>query len=669
MAIEAPVNGVGTTIASPYITSTTQSTCVLTSNTGFPNSQYRVLLSDGTNYEIALVASLSGSTVTFGARAVEPYNGVQTAYTFGSGSTIKVMPTVGSIRSLILEEIFKTTRQPIAQPSGLLQVMPPSNSLSLPGTTWTKVTTQASSAPSCISVMRDGNLWFGDAHSGLGVGKVTPAGVVTNYAMTSAQITNLIAGSDGNMWASDGTTGAGVWKVTYAGVPTQYTIAGAVCHDICMGPDGFAYACDSTSGNGLWKITLSTGAATQINTGFTGAVLSQLCVGSDNNIWAVASGAPGGLYRYNPITGNVTYFGLSSTTLVNITTGPDGYLWANGNNVNTMYVIDPLTGVIIKTITLTASSTPNRATPGPDGRMWVAMYFASGGAGMIAIDVQTYAQTLYQNASIFDGVGICVGPDNQMWVTDYNFGTGTGAIYNTPFVEGGPMLATLFEPTGLTGATTVTRYVGGTTGGPPTTGTYALGDWVVDTSGNFWVCTTAGSPGTWAAITEVGIGTPATATQQAATMTASSANIVSGSLFRLATGEISTLTRFRFEIGIAKTAAGVATWKADVKFGTAGTTADATIATFTSGTNTAAADQATLVIVVNVLTTGATATANCLAFYQNQLTSVTGLGSLPGVPGTTATFNSTAAQPYLHVDITPGASAVMNAWCSAERLA
>jgi len=52
---------------------------------------------------------------------------------------------------------------------------------------------------------------------------------------------------------------------------------------------------------------------------------------------------------------------------------------------------------------------------------------------------------------------------------------------------------------GLTGATTTSRYVGAVSGVAPTTGTFAVGDWVVDTTNlTFWICTVAGSPGTWA---------------------------------------------------------------------------------------------------------------------------------------------------------------------------
>lgn len=54
-----------------------------------------------------------------------------------------------------------------------------------------------------------------------------------------------------------------------------------------------------------------------------------------------------------------------------------------------------------------------------------------------------------------------------------------------------------YAPTGLTGATTATRYVGGTVTGAPTTGTFAVGDFVVTQAGGIWICTVAGTPGTW----------------------------------------------------------------------------------------------------------------------------------------------------------------------------
>ena len=52
--------------------------------------------------------------------------------------------------------------------------------------------------------------------------------------------------------------------------------------------------------------------------------------------------------------------------------------------------------------------------------------------------------------------------------------------------------------TGLIGAQAGTRMAGATNGGAPTTGTFAIGDMVVDrTKGRLWMCSAAGTPGTW----------------------------------------------------------------------------------------------------------------------------------------------------------------------------
>ena len=55
-------------------------------------------------------------------------------------------------------------------------------------------------------------------------------------------------------------------------------------------------------------------------------------------------------------------------------------------------------------------------------------------------------------------------------------------------------------PTGLTGATAASRYVGGTASGAPASGTFAIGDFVIDRTGKIYICTVAGTPGTWSAV-------------------------------------------------------------------------------------------------------------------------------------------------------------------------
>ena len=68
------------------------------------------------------------------------------------------------------------------------------------------------------------------------------------------------------------------------------------------------------------------------------------------------------------------------------------------------------------------------------------------------------------------------------------------------------------RPMGLVGAMVPTRYVGGALGGPPTAGTYQVGDFSIDPLGSEFVCTVAGTPGTW-----VEVGGHNTGTQDVAT--------------------------------------------------------------------------------------------------------------------------------------------------------
>lgn len=75
---------------------------------------------------------------------------------------------------------------------------------------------------------------------------------------------------------------------------------------------------------------------------------------------------------------------------------------------------------------------------------------------------------------------------------------GLGLIADSTATDGWSAKDILGMPKGLTGAVAATRYVGGTAGGAPTTGAFLVGDFVVDrNTGETWVCTVAGSPGTW----------------------------------------------------------------------------------------------------------------------------------------------------------------------------
>lgn len=64
---------------------------------------------------------------------------------------------------------------------------------------------------------------------------------------------------------------------------------------------------------------------------------------------------------------------------------------------------------------------------------------------------------------------------------------------------------------GISGSVAASRYVGATSSGAPTTGPHILGDWSVDQTGAIWICTSAGTPGTFV---QVGAGGTATVSIQ-----------------------------------------------------------------------------------------------------------------------------------------------------------
>ena len=74
---------------------------------------------------------------------------------------------------------------------------------------------------------------------------------------------------------------------------------------------------------------------------------------------------------------------------------------------------------------------------------------------------------------------------------------GTTAVWSNAPTVSGESTASDFKSTGLTGATSGARFVGATTSGAPASGTFVAGDFVVDLTGKMWVCTVAGTPGTW----------------------------------------------------------------------------------------------------------------------------------------------------------------------------
>jgi hypothetical protein len=153
-------------------------------------------------------------------------------------------------------------------------------------------------------------------------------------------------------------------------------------------------------------------------------------------------------------------------------------------------------------------------------------------------------------------------------------------------------------------------------------------------------------------------------------LTASAANLIVGTSIALPTNGLRIGSRFRWDASIRKTTASNTAWSILIKYGTANTTSDGTIATWTSAsTVTGIVDYAKFTVEMEVLTLGASATAKFICMYTNSATASSGLGVMNPIPTSTATFNSTLTAPFLHLNITPGSLAVYTAVGAAEILA
>lgn len=132
---------------------------------------------------------------------------------------------------------------------------------------------------------------------------------------------------------------------------------------------------------------------------------------------------------------------------------------------------------------------------------------------------KTEIQVRRDTAANWTSANPILGAGEPGWESDTDklkFGDGSTAWNSLAYFGGAGSVTSVFgrtgavvagaadylavESGGLSGATSATRYVGGTASGHPVSGTFATGDFVIDQSGSLWICITAGTPGTWVAL-------------------------------------------------------------------------------------------------------------------------------------------------------------------------
>ena len=238
----------------------------------------------------------------------------------------------------------------------------------------------------------DGDLWFTDIGGNLvgtsAIGKVTPAGVITEYTAglkfcgglpgvagtTAPGPEYLAAGAGGkNIWFTD-TGSPAIGKVTPSGAITEYCtsqnadspaeIADAP-FSITVGPNGDAWFTEA--GQAIGKITPG-GEITRYRPGLNrGSRPDAITLGNDGNFWFTDEGDPGAIGKVTP-TGNIHEYrsGLHPRSSPGgIVPGPGG-MWFTDQNQAAIGLITP-SGAIHE---YGVSGSPSSIARGAGDTMW-----------------------------------------------------------------------------------------------------------------------------------------------------------------------------------------------------------------------------------------------------------------------------------------------------------
>ncbi|HXI42437.1 MAG TPA: hypothetical protein VNH83_20810 [Bryobacteraceae bacterium] len=190
--------------------------------------------------------------------------------------------------------------------------------------------TQYSLEPCCIYPQEittgpDGALWFTDLQCcGPGkIGRITTAGVITEFPTLLSQPSGITNGPDGAVWFTESNNRIG--RITTAGAVTEYPLSTATTlGGITAGPDGALWFTETTAGK-IGRIT-------------TGGVITEFALAPSSNP-------------------------------VGITVGPDHALWFTEPNANKIARITT-TGFVTEYVVPTIAGGPTGISRGPDGGLW-----------------------------------------------------------------------------------------------------------------------------------------------------------------------------------------------------------------------------------------------------------------------------------------------------------
>jgi virginiamycin B lyase len=273
--------------------------------------------------------------------------------------------------------------------------------------------------PDLMSPGPDGNVWFVEGDLGSGIGtlvKITPAGQITQVP-TPLPVFDFVFGPDGNIWFSghdyigEMTQQGGLlhdYAIPSADDPNSSATETAIY--LTLGPDGNLWYTDPYVSSDIVGRLTPSGQITEYPIGFGSNGAANITSGSDGNIWFEATG--GGLLGRITPTGVLTVFNEPySPAYRGLTSGPNGNLWATGNN--TIWEFNTAGQLVAD---FPASGSPYFMTVGPDGNLWYDENAASNIGRITPQGAVTEFPIPGPNSSAGPPIA---GPDGNIWFGEY----------------------------------------------------------------------------------------------------------------------------------------------------------------------------------------------------------------------------------------------------------
>jgi streptogramin lyase len=241
----------------------------------------------------------------------------------------------------------------------------------------------------------DGNMWFVRAGAGTEIGRLSPAGEITEFnAGATHRPRRMTLGPDGSVWYTAGISGAkklgeeyessAIGRITPAGQVSEFTAglsSKPLLGQITTGPDGDLWFVNDGSPYSIGRVTPA-GEITEFP--FVSKPWLRpngITAGADGNVFFGASGENEG-EETESVIGEITPSGemklvsrLSASEVTELATGQEGSVWFTGKptEVGKPYVIGRLTPADHLEEELATFGTETEAaliTPAPDGNMW-----------------------------------------------------------------------------------------------------------------------------------------------------------------------------------------------------------------------------------------------------------------------------------------------------------